>query len=108
MTVLTEQLIGGTLYSGDGEYTWPNGKKYEGLWKDGLQEGKGKETEPEGHVYEGGWTEGERIGSFKKTFANGVICNGEISEVGAVPINCVYSNIPEDLQNLFNADGTLK
>mgnify|MGYP001189704067 CR=1 FL=1 len=108
MAVLTEEMIGDSMYTGDGEYTWPDGKKYEGPWLNGLQNGEGKETEPEGHVYEGGFVSGERIGSYKKTFANGVIVNAVIKEAGAAPTNCVYSNIPEDLQHLFNADGTLK
>ena len=108
MAVLTEEMIINNQYTGDGEYTWVTGKKYEGPWVNGLQDGEGKETEAEGHVYEGGVVEGERIGSYKKTFVNGVICEAVINEVGAAPINCVYSNIPENLQHLFNADGTLK
>ena len=108
MEALTAEKLVDELYTGDGTYTWPNGKKYEGPWVNGLQDGEGKETEPEGHVYEGGFVEGYRVGSYKKTFANGVIVNAKITEAGAVPTNCVYSNIPEDLQHLFNADGTLK
>tara|TARA_B100000686_G_scaffold328030_1_gene387560 strand:- start:463 stop:789 length:327 start_codon:yes stop_codon:yes gene_type:complete len=108
MKELTIEMLVDDQYTGDGTYTWPDGKKYEGPWLNGLQEGEGKETEPEGHVYEGGFTEGHRKGLYKKTFANGVIVNAEIKEVGAEPTSCVYTNIPADLEHLFNADGTLK
>ena len=36
-----------------GNYTWPNGKKYEGEWKDGKKDGKGVILYEDGSKMEG-------------------------------------------------------
>ena len=38
---------------GQGNYTWPNGKKYEGEWKDGKNDGKGVILYEDGSKMEG-------------------------------------------------------
>ena len=38
---------------GQGNYTWPNGKKYEGEWKDGKKDGKGIILYEDGSKMEG-------------------------------------------------------
>ena len=38
---------------GQGNYTWPNGKKYEGEWKDGKKDGKGVILYEDGSKMEG-------------------------------------------------------
>ena len=40
---------------GKGIYTWPNGDKYEGEWKDGFMEGNGAQTCANGKKYIGLW-----------------------------------------------------
>ena len=46
--------------SGSGIYTWANGERYEGEFKDNIMSGYGTYTWPEGRTYSG-------------TFENGVI-----------------------------------
>jgi len=40
---------------GEGVYTWPDGRKYEGLFRNDKKEGFGKFTWPDGRKYEGNW-----------------------------------------------------
>ena len=40
---------------GEGIYTWPNGRKYEGYYVEDKQEGHGVLTEADGSQYEGNW-----------------------------------------------------
>jgi hypothetical protein len=44
---------------GHGTYTWANGVKYEGSWKEGRKHGYGCQTYPNGDKYDGGWKDGQ-------------------------------------------------
>ena len=43
----------GKTRHGYGVQIWPDGAKYEGNWRDGLQHGKGKFYHVDGDVYDG-------------------------------------------------------
>lgn len=45
---------------GFGVFTWPDGRKYEGWWKDGVQQGDGLEFSSEGKVV-CQWADGKRL-----------------------------------------------
>ena len=50
-----------------GAFTYNNGDKYEGEWKDWAHHGQGKYTWLEGDKYEGGWKDGEFHGEGRLT-----------------------------------------
>ena len=47
---------------GEGVYSWPDGKRYEGSYKQGHRHGQGKLTRPSGNWYSGGWADGKEHG----------------------------------------------
>ena len=47
---------------GKGVYTWPDGKKYEGLYRKGQKHGPGTLSLPDGKVYYGNWRKGKLDG----------------------------------------------
>jgi hypothetical protein len=52
-------------------YTWPNGDKYEGAWKDGLPNGQGRCTWSNGDKYVGEFKDGALDGQGTYKYANG-------------------------------------
>jgi hypothetical protein len=54
-----------------GNYTWTNGNKYVGEWKDGQINGQGTFTFANGDKYVGEWKDGQINGQGTFTFANG-------------------------------------
>lgn len=67
-------------YSGNGQYRWPDGRKYAGDWRDGLPHGMGRERLPQvlgivsprdGESYSGMWREGRRHGHGELTRSDG-------------------------------------
>ena len=52
--------------NGDGVFTYANGDKYDGQWKDGLKHGKGILTCADGDTYNGDWIEDKKEGKGKK------------------------------------------
>ena len=46
-------------FHGQGTETLPDGRKYEGEWKEGEKHGQGTWTHPDGDKYEGEFQEGE-------------------------------------------------
>lgn len=43
-----------------GTFRWPDGRSYDGEWKDGLQHGRGVYTSVDGQKREGIWERGKR------------------------------------------------
>ena len=50
-----ENCIAGDCVNGQGTYTYPNGEKYVGEWKDDKRNGQGTNTYPNGTVGTGLW-----------------------------------------------------
>ena len=48
---------------GSGIFTWPDGRRYEGEYKDDKKEGEGVFYWPDGRKYEGGWKNGKQHAS---------------------------------------------
>jgi hypothetical protein len=49
---------------GRGEYTYPDGRRFVGEYKDDQPNGRGKQTSSDGAVlFDGGWNQGEFLGS---------------------------------------------
>jgi hypothetical protein len=46
---------------GRGTFFWPDGRKYEGDWKNGKQHGIGIYTSASGKTKRGEWNEGKRV-----------------------------------------------
>lgn len=57
--------------SGQGTYTWSDGRKYDGKYEDGKREGYGTFTWPSGEVYVGEWRNDRRDGQGVFTLPNG-------------------------------------
>ena len=69
--------------NGQGTYTWSDGRKYVGKWKDGVFHGHGTWTSPNGKKYVGEYKDGQywegimydKNGNILMKFVNGVIQN---------------------------------
>ena len=55
------ECIKGDCNNGYGTYTFANGDKYVGEWKDGKQHGQGTYTGTDGTVMKGIWENGELV-----------------------------------------------
>ena len=56
---------------GRGTLTWPDGGKYVGAWKDGKREGRGAYSSPDGRKYEGAWKDSKPNGQGLHTYSDG-------------------------------------
>ena len=52
-------------------YTWPDGRKYEGTYKDYVKDGFNKYTYLDGRVFIGNWVEGNKHGKGKLVLTSG-------------------------------------
>lgn len=43
----------GKVRDGIGTQVWPDGSKFEGMWRNGQQHGKGRMTHADGNIYQG-------------------------------------------------------
>ena len=50
------------MFHGQGTFTFPDGEKYVGEWRNDQRHGQGVVTTPDGTDYVGQWKEGEWIG----------------------------------------------
>ena len=67
--------------NGRGNMTWPNGKVYEGEFKDDNMHGRGKLMTPDGKVYEGEFKDDKKHGRGKLTSPDGsTVYEGEWEE----------------------------
>ena len=55
------ECIEGDCNNGYGTYTWADGTKYVGEWKDGKRHGQGTYTFPDGTVEKGIWEKDKLI-----------------------------------------------
>jgi len=66
--------------NGQGTFTYPDGQKYVGRWKDDKRNGQGTSTYPDGGKYVGRWKDGnpwngtdyDKDGKIITKFVNGV------------------------------------
>ncbi len=63
-----------------GTYTWPDGVKYVGEWKDFKEHGQGTVTWPNGNKYVGEWKDGKFHGQGTLTFPNGAKYVGDYKD----------------------------
>ena len=75
-TAFTE-CIEGNCSDGQGTYTWADGGKYVGEFKDGMQHGAGTATFTNGNKYVGEWKKGKQDGFGTKFFSDGMNYVGE-------------------------------
>ena len=73
---------------GQGTYTWPDGVKYVGEYKDDKKHGQGTLTSPDGVKYVGEYKDGKRHGQGTFTFPDGEIWNGYFMNGEFVPNIC--------------------
>ena len=66
--------------NGLGTYTYPDGDKYVGEFRNGKFHGQGTRTFPDGRMYVGGLAYGEYYGQGKYTFPDGKKYVGEFRE----------------------------
>lgn len=62
---------------GHGIYTWPDGTRYEGEWRNDKKEGRGTYTWSDGTRYEGEWLDDKKDGRGTLTRENGERYKGE-------------------------------
>ena len=65
------------IFHGQGTYTWPDGRKYVGAYKEGERHGQGTYSFVYGDEFEGEWKEGIPIGQGTFTWSNGDKYAGE-------------------------------
>eukprot|EP00729_Bicosta_minor_P020523 gene20523-15489_t len=58
-------------FTGEGQFAYTDGSKYEGAFVDSMKHGKGKMTYPNGAVYEGDWVKGLHEGNGEYTMQTG-------------------------------------
>ena len=78
-SLVGQECISGDCVNGQGTYTYGDGGKYVGEWKDGKRNGRGRETHPDGAIYVGEFKDGEQHGQgtlFPRTYPLGVIRSG--------------------------------
>ena len=63
-----------------GTYTWTDGRKYVGEWKDDKQHGQGTSTWPDGQKYVGEYKDGKKHGQATHTWPNGEEYVGEFKD----------------------------
>jgi len=71
------KCISGDCTNSYGTYTFPDGAKYVGEWKDGRENGQGTITDyyANGDKYVGKWKDGERHAQGTYTYADGRVVN---------------------------------
>ena len=74
------QCISGDCEDGYGTYTWADGDKYVGEYKDGNKSGQGTQTYYDGAKYQGEWKKGEKNGFGIYTFSDGSQWAGEFKD----------------------------
>ena len=49
--------------NGKGKFSWPDGRKYEGEYRNDLKNGYGQMFWPDGKAYQGEWVDGVQSGN---------------------------------------------
>ena len=72
-----QQCLEGDCVNGFGEYKYPTGAIYKGLWKDGNRSGKGETISVNGEQYTGNYEDDSRSGLGIYSFPSGETYSGE-------------------------------
>ena len=80
--VYTGQRNGKGKIEGKGLMTWPNGDRYDGMWKKGMQDGEGTYYWANGLVYSGEWKKNYIKGHGTFRFPNGNVMEGDWTAMG--------------------------
>lgn len=67
-------------YTGRAHLRWPDGRVYEGEWRDGQPHGEGLARHPDGTRYRGHWQQGKRHGQGELTTPDGGHYQGEFHQ----------------------------
>jgi hypothetical protein len=67
-------------YTGTARYRWPDGREYDGEWRDGMPHGQGSEIRPDGERYTGAWVAGRREGLGELLPGGGGLYQGEFGD----------------------------
>jgi hypothetical protein len=76
LSACSDKCISGNCENGYGTYTFKNGNKYVGEWKDGKRNGQGTNTWPGGEKYIGEWKDNNMNGQGTYTYADDRIKRG--------------------------------
>ncbi len=89
-------------HHGQGTYTLPDGTKYEGQWKDDKVNGQGTLTLSNGDKYVGQWKDDKRHGKGTYTFSDGRVLSGIWSdgELIKTPTTKPVESIPPITDNI--------
>ena len=74
------ECVEGDCVDGQGTYTWPDGRKYVGGWKDDKSHGQGTYTWPDGQKYVGESKDGKSHGQGTHTWPSGQKYVGEYKD----------------------------
>ena len=80
LSLVGEECISGDCVNGQGTFTFPDGSKYVGEYKDGKISGQGTFTWADGEQYVGDWKEGLIHGQGTNFFSDGTKIKGEFRE----------------------------
>ena len=72
-------------FNGQGTYTWPDGRKYVGQWKDQSANGQGTFTWPGGGKYVGQYKDDKRNGKGTYTYLDGRKYVGQFKDGNPIP-----------------------
>ena len=87
---------------GQGTGTFPSGNKYVGEWKDGKKHGQGTFTFPSGNKYVGEWKDDNRNGQGTFTFADGERLVGYFMNGEYIPDICEEMGLVKGTESFGN------
>ncbi len=95
------------VLNGQGAFTWPDGTKYVGEFRDGKMDGQGTVTWPQGHKYTGGFKDDRLDGQGVEIRPNGTSLQGEWKDGDWYKISgtLVYRDGTKEV-GTWNLDGT--
>ena len=73
----TGQWMDGYSRDGYGTQLWPDGSRYEGMWRNDKANGQGKLVHADGDIYEGQWVNDKAEGTGTYSHANGAYYEGQ-------------------------------